>query len=94
MMENLAGPPQPITAEAVQYSDGSVPHIECARYLAVRTIRAALWGGHEGRRAGAGYYLRNHYGGPEPETTTKEYENLSIYFNVNWYGRFRGIFMK
>ncbi len=59
-----------------------------------RTIRAALWGGHEGRRAGAGYYLRNHYGSPEPETTTKEYENLSIYFNVNWYGRFRGIFMK
>ncbi len=58
-----------------------------------RTIRAALWGGHEGGHAGAGYYVRNHYGGPDPGTTTEEHQNLSIYFNVDWFGRFRGIFM-
>ncbi len=58
-----------------------------------RTIRAALWGGHEGGHAGARYYVQDHFGGPDQESMTEEHEKLSIYFNIDWYGRFRGIYM-
>ena len=56
-----------------------------------RTIRIALWGGHEGEGTGARTYVNNHFGNrkkPKPE-----YNKISAYFNLdNGTGRIRGIY--
>ena len=84
---------------ATDNATGSAMVMEAFRILKAlgiqprRTIRAALWGGHEGGHAGAGYYVRQHYGDPETQEYLPQHERLSVYFNVDWYGRFRGIYL-
>lgn len=58
-----------------------------------RTIRIALWGGHEGGgHLGSATYIREHFGGinnPKPA-----YAKLSAYFNLdNGGGKIRGIYL-
>ena len=59
-----------------------------------RTIRAALWGAEESGLLGSRGYVRQHFGDPEGEEFSAAHENFSVYFNVDWYGRFRGIFLQ
>ena len=58
-----------------------------------RTIRAALWGGHDAGHSGARYYVRKYIRDPKTQKTFPEHAKLSVYFNTDWYGRFLGIYM-
>ena len=71
-----------------------------------RTIRGALWGsgeiGNKGASryvgqsfgGGASAYIAQNFGGPDPSTKLPGHEKLSIYLNMDWYGKFRGIYMQ
>lgn len=59
-----------------------------------RTIRAALWGCEEAGHLGSKAYVKKHFGDPETNEYLPEYDKLSVYFNMDWYGRFRGIFLQ
>jgi carboxypeptidase Q len=58
----------------------------------LRTVRLALWGGHEGAGIGSPTYVREHFGdsdGPRPE-----HAKLAAYFNLdNGGGKIRGIYL-
>lgn len=58
-----------------------------------RTIRAALWGGHDAGHSGAGYYISKYIQNPETKKTFPEHAKLSIYLNTDWYGRFLGVYL-
>ena len=59
-----------------------------------RTIRAALWGAEETGLLGSRGYVREHFGDPASTDKPAAHANLSVYFNVDWYGRFRGIYLQ
>jgi hypothetical protein len=58
-----------------------------------RTIRAALWGGHDAGHSGARYYVRKYVRDTKTGKTFPEHANLSVYFNCDWYGRLLGIYL-
>ena len=58
-----------------------------------RTIRAALWGGHDAGHSGAQYYVRKYVRNTKTGETFPEHAKLSIYFNCDWYGRLLGIYL-
>lgn len=58
-----------------------------------RTIRLALWGGHEGEGLGSTLHVRTHFG--TRETPTPMHGKVSCYFNLdNGTGRIRGIYLQ
>jgi len=58
----------------------------------VRTIRLALWGGHEGAGIGSPTYIREHFG--SSDAPKPEYAKLSCYFNIdNGGGKVRGVYL-
>jgi carboxypeptidase Q len=58
----------------------------------VRTIRLALWGGHEAAGIGSTTYIREHFG--DANSPKPEYAKLAAYFNLdNGGGRIRGIYL-
>src|SRR5215475_5768529 len=58
----------------------------------VRTIRLALWGGHEGAGIGSATYIREHFG--DARTPKPEYAKLFAYFNLdNGGGKIRGLYL-
>ena len=59
-----------------------------------RTIRAALWGGEEAGHLGSRAYVKKYFSDPETQTRLPGYDRLSVYFNMDWYGRFRGIYLQ
>ena len=59
-----------------------------------RTIRAALWGAEETGLLGSRGYVLEHFGDPASPAKPDAHANLSVYFNVDWYGRFRGIYLQ
>ena len=63
-----------------------------------RTIRAALWGCEEAGHLGSRAYVKAHYADPDANPETQKYlpehAKLSVYFNMDWYGRFRGIYLQ
>jgi Zn-dependent M28 family amino/carboxypeptidase len=59
-----------------------------------RTIRAVLWGSEEAGHLGSRSYINNHFANWETGEPLPDYDNLSVYFNTDWYGRFRGIFLE
>ena len=59
-----------------------------------RTIRAALWGAEESGLLGSRAYVREHFGDPASPEKPAAHANLSVYFNVDWYGRFRGMYLQ
>jgi hypothetical protein len=59
-----------------------------------RTIRAALWGGEEIGHLGSRAYVKKNFGDPETQARLPGYDKLSAYFNMDWYGRFRGIYLQ
>ncbi|HJO02714.1 MAG TPA: M20/M25/M40 family metallo-hydrolase [Acidobacteriota bacterium] len=59
-----------------------------------RTIRGILWGSEEAGLLGSRGYVRNHFIDLEDGTRRPDYDNFSVYFNTDWYGRFRGLFIE
>ncbi len=91
---------EPAGTGATDNAAGSAIVMEAMRLLRAidarprRTIRAALWGAEESGLLGSRAYVREHFGGPEAEGRLAAHANLSVYFNVDWYGRFRGIYLQ
>ena len=90
---------------ATDNAAGSAIVMEAMRILAAagvkprRTIRAALWGAEEVGHHGSRGYVRAHFGDPDTGDAATaprlpEHDNLYVYFNVDWYGRFRGIYLQ
>ena len=82
---------------------GAVVAMEAIRILRAldvkprRTIRIGLWSGEEQGEFGSGGYVSQHFGkfaaASGPLTTTKDWETLDAYFNVDeGGGRLRGIY--
>ena len=57
-----------------------------------RTIRIAIFGGHEMGVFGNRAHVRKHFADPETKEYKKDYDNLSAYFNIDHgSGRIRGV---
>ncbi|HEY6403046.1 MAG TPA: M28 family peptidase, partial [Blastocatellia bacterium] len=57
-----------------------------------RTIRLALWGGHEGAGIGSTTFVREHFG--NSDAPGPEYAKLCCYFNLdNGGGKIRGVYL-
>ena len=91
---------EPAGTGATDNASGSAMVMEAMRILATveaqprRTIRAALWGAEESGLLGSRGYVTAHFGDPKTGTRLPEHDKLSVYFNVDWYGRFRGIYLQ
>jgi len=59
-----------------------------------RTIRAIFWGGEESGHLGSKAYVKRYFYDLEKKKKLPGYDKLSVYFNMDWYGRFRGIFLQ
>lgn len=91
---------EPAGTGATDNAAGSAVVMEAMRLLSAvdaaprRTIRAALWGAEESGMLGSRGYVSRHFGDPESATRLPEHAKLNVYFNVDWYGKFRGIFLQ
>ena len=91
---------EPAGTGATDNAAGSAIVIEAMRLLQAagveprRTIRAALWGAEEAGLLGSRGYVREHFGDPAAADKPAAHANLSVYFNVDWYGRFRGMYLQ
>ncbi len=83
--DNAAGAASVMEAMRILKAVGAQPR---------RTIRAALWGAEESGLLGSRGYVRKYLGDRETQELLPEHENFSVYFNMDWYGRFRGIFLQ
>lgn len=91
---------EPAGTGATDNAAGSAIVMEAMRLLRAagfeprRTIRAALWGAEESGLLGSRAYVREHFGDPSSPEKPAAHANLSVYFNVDWYGRFRGMYLQ
>ncbi len=91
---------EPAGTGATDNAAGSAIVMEAMRLLRAadleprRTIRAALWGAEESGLLGSRAYVREHFGDPASPEKPAAHANLSVYFNVDWYGRFRGMYLQ
>lgn len=91
---------EPSGTGATDNAAGCAAVMEAMRILKVigarprRTIRAALWGCEEAGHLGSKAYVKKHFGDPETQKYLPEHDKLSVYFNMDWYGRFRGIYLQ
>jgi len=91
---------EPAGTGATDNASGAAAVMEAMRLLKAidakprRTIRAALWGAEESGLLGSRAYVRKHFGDRETGERLPDHEKLSVYFNMDWYGRFRGIFLQ
>jgi hypothetical protein len=85
---------------ATDNASGSAIVMEAVRILKAigirprRTIRAALWGAEEYGHRGSKAYVKKYLFDPESKKKLPGYGRFSVYFNVDWYGRFRGIYLQ
>jgi len=85
---------------ATDNAAGSAVVMEAMRILKTinaqprRTIRAALWGAEECGHLGSRGYVRQHFYDPQKKIKLPEYDKFYVYFNVDWYGRIRGIYLQ
>jgi len=91
---------EPAGTGATDNAAGAASVMEAMRILKAvgaqprRTIRAALWGAEESGLLGSRGYVRAHFGDRESGDRLPDHENLAVYFNMDWYGRFRGIYLQ
>jgi len=91
---------EPAATGATDNAAGCAAVIEAMRILKGigarprRTVRAALWGGEEAGHLGSRAYVKEHFGDPDTQVRLPDYDRLSVYFNMDWYGRFRGIYLQ
>ncbi len=85
---------------ATDNASGAASVMEAMRILEAvgaqprRTIRAALWGAEESGLLGSRGYVKAHFGDRQSGERLPEHEDLAVYFNMDWYGRFRGIYLQ
>jgi hypothetical protein len=85
---------------ATDNASGSAVVMEAMRILAAvdakprRTIRAALWGAEESGMLGSRGYVAKHLGSCDTGERLPGHADHYVYFNVDWYGRIRGIFLQ
>ena len=85
---------------ATDNASGSAVVLEAMRILAAvdakprRTIRAALWGAEESGMLGSRGYVAKHLGNRDTGERLPGHADHYVYFNVDWYGRLRGIFLQ
>jgi len=85
---------------ATDNAAGSAVVMEAMRILKAidakprRTIRAALWGAEECGHLGSLGYVGQHFYDWQKKIKLPEYDKFYVYFNVDWYGRFRGIYLQ
>jgi hypothetical protein len=79
---------------------GAAHVLEAARILKAigvkprRTIRFALWDGHESGRSGARAYCSQYYFDAATQERRSEYEKLAGYYNLDYgTGRIRGVYL-
>lgn len=103
----------PLATGATDNAAGAAVMMEAMRILTDldlplrRSVRLALWGGHEGEGLGSRTYVQRHLDAGYPETWLEEdevgrrheprpdYDLLSAYFNLDYLaGRIRGIFLQ
>ena len=84
---------------ATDNAAGVAVMIEAVRVLTAlglkprRSIRIALWGGHEGEGLGSTFHVRTHLG--TAQAPTAMHRRVSCYFNLdNGTGRIRGIYLQ
>ena len=91
---------EPSGTGATDNASGCAAVMEAMRLLKTvgakprRTIRAALWGCEEAGHLGSSAYVKKHFGGPEDQNKLPDHDKLSVYLNMDWYGRFRGIYLQ
>jgi hypothetical protein len=91
---------EPAGTGATDNAAGSAIVMEAMRLLTAvdasprRTIRSALWGAEESGMLGSRGYVERHFGGSEADKQLPGHALLNVYFNVDWYGKFRGIFLQ
>jgi hypothetical protein len=56
-----------------------------------RTVRVALWGGHEMGNFGSRNYVHDHFGDVITQKYKPEHANFCVYFNMDGAGRIRGL---
>jgi len=91
---------EPSATGATDNASGAAIVMEAMRILTAvkaeprRTIRVALWGAEEVGIKGSRGYVEKHLGDRDTGEVTAAHEDFSVYFNVDWYGRFRGIYLQ
>lgn len=91
---------EPSGTGATDNAAGSAAVMEAMRILREvgarprRTIRAALWGSEEAGHLGSSAYVAKHFWNPETKRARPDHSKLSVYFNMDWYGRFRGVYLQ
>lgn len=91
---------EPAGTGATDNASGSAIVMEAMRLLRAvdakprRTIRAALWGAEESGLLGSRGYVAQHLGNRETGARLPGHADMYVYFNVDWYGRFRGIYLQ
>ena len=91
---------KPAGTGATDNASGAAAVMEAMRILKEtgaqprRTIRAALWGSEEVGHYGSSAYVEQNFGGPAVASRLPDHEKFSVYFNMDWYGRFRGIYLQ
>jgi len=91
---------EPAGTGATDNASGSAIVMEAMRLLGAvgatprRTIRAALWGAEESGLLGSRGYVASHFGDRTTGDRLPGHAGLYVYFNVDWYGRFRGVFLQ
>ena len=85
---------------ALDNATGAAQVMEAARILKAigvkprRTIRFALWDGHEAGHSGARAYCAQHYVDPETGRHLPEYDKLAGYYNLDYgTGRILGVYL-
>jgi hypothetical protein len=91
---------EPAGTGATDNASGAASVMEAMRILKAvgaqprRTIRAALWGSEESGLLGSRGYVRAHFGDRDSGEILPDHDKLAVYFNMDWYGRFRGIYLQ
>jgi hypothetical protein len=91
---------EPSGTGATDNASGCASVMEAMRILKAvgarprRTIRAALWGAEEAGHLGSRAYVKKNFGDAETQEYLPAHAKLSVYFNMDWYGRFRGIYLQ
>lgn len=91
---------EPTGTGATDNASGCAAVMEAMRILKAvgaqprRTIRAALWGCEEAGHLGSQAYVQKHFWDSTKKKAQPEHSKLAVYFNMDWYGRFRGIYLQ
>ena len=88
---------EPVGTGATDNAAGAVTAMEAVRILKAigvkprRTIRVALWGGHEMGNFGSRHYVHDHFGDAITQKYKPEHAKFCGYFNMDGSGRIRGV---